>query len=76
MVKYFYYIMVKFGADSFTIQGDTECDRQTDGRTDRHTLGDSNYSSAGLRPVELMRNKNRKQERGTYMYTTAKNKQS
>ena len=26
--------LVKFGADSFTIQGDTECDRQTDGRTD------------------------------------------
>ena len=42
------YTLVKFGADSFTIQGDTECDRRTDGQTQ----GDSN-SSAGLRPVEL-----------------------
>ena len=42
------YSLVKFGADNFTIQGDTECDGQTDGQTQ----GDSN-SSAGLRPVEL-----------------------
>ena len=43
------YPLVKFGADSFTIQGDTECDRQL---TDGQTQGDSN-SSAGFRPVEL-----------------------
>ena len=30
-------------------------DRRTDGRTDRQTQGDSN-SSAGLRPVELIKN--------------------
>ena len=39
------YPLVKFGADSFTIKGDTERDRQTD----RQTQGDSN-SSTGLRP--------------------------
>ena len=42
------YPLVKFGADSFTIQGDTGCDR----RTDRQTQGDSN-SSADLLSVEL-----------------------
>ena len=33
------YQLVKFGEDSFTIQEDTECDRQTDIQTDRQTDG-------------------------------------
>ena len=42
------YPLVKFGADMLTIQGDTECDRQTAEQTDRQTQRDSNSS-----PVEL-----------------------
>ena len=45
------YPLIKFCADSFTIQGDTLF-RKIQSVTDRRTQGDGN-SSAGLRPVEL-----------------------